>query len=100
MTKRMIVPRALAIALLMSGVLVQAHYGQQSASTGAGDQRSTYTPLGYYELRAFEQSFPETPMHPVFRQASSAKYWAFRGVAYRGFAPASGGVWTTLGPET
>jgi hypothetical protein len=58
-----------------------------------------YSPLGFYDLRAYEQAVPETPGHPAVLRAAAAKYWAYRGVAYRGFT-ASGGVWTSLGPET
>jgi hypothetical protein len=59
----------------------------------------TYSPLGFYDLRAYEQSYPEAPGHPAVLRASLSKYWAYRGVAYRGFT-ASGGVWESLGPES
>jgi len=58
-----------------------------------------YSPLGFYDLRAYEQAYPGEPGSALVLQADSQKYWAFRGVAYRGLTP-SGGAWTSLGPET
>jgi hypothetical protein len=58
-----------------------------------------YSPLGYYDLRAFEQAYPADPQSLVARTAVSNKYWVFRSVARRGGqGPAE--VWTSLGPET
>lgn len=60
-----------------------------------------FSPLGYYDLRAYEQAFPESPLHPLVQQASSVRYWAFRGIAYRGGSGVGqGAIWTSLGPET
>jgi hypothetical protein len=57
-----------------------------------------YSPLGFLDLRAYEQAFPAEPGHPLVTQATLTKYWAYRGIAYRG--PTEGGpIWTTLGPE-
>jgi hypothetical protein len=58
-----------------------------------------YSPLGFLDLRAYEQAYPATVRHPELVRASMQKYWAFRGIAYSGRV-ASGGVWTSLGPET
>ena len=100
MGKTLSASRVVAVLLAALSVTVQGQDGQQSTLAQPVPATEAFTPLGYYELRAFEQAFPETPTNPLFRQASAQKYWAFRGVAYRGFTPASGGVWTTLGPET
>ena len=60
-----------------------------------------YSPLGFYDLRAYEQAFPESPQHPLVRQATALRYWAFRGIAYRGTSGiGQGAIWTSLGPET
>ncbi|HEX7780613.1 MAG TPA: hypothetical protein VF424_15295, partial [Vicinamibacterales bacterium] len=58
-----------------------------------------FSPLGYDNLRAYEQAYPATVRHPELIRASLQKYWVFRGMAYRGRTNA-GGVWTSLGPET
>jgi hypothetical protein len=58
-----------------------------------------YSPLGYYDLRAYEQAYPAAPQSLVARRAVGNKYWAFQAVARRGgLGPAD--VWTSLGPET
>jgi hypothetical protein len=58
-----------------------------------------YSPLGYYDLRAFEQAYPADPQSLVARTAVSHKYWAFRSVTRRGGLGLAD-VWTSLGPET
>ena len=58
-----------------------------------------FSPLGFDDLRAYEQAYPATVRHPELIRASLQKYWVFRGMAYRGRTVA-GGVWTSLGPET
>ena len=58
-----------------------------------------YSPLGFLDLHAYEQAFPATVRHPALVRAARDKYWAFRGIAYRGRTPIDA-VWTSLGPET
>ena len=58
-----------------------------------------FSPLGYLDLLAYQQAYPATVRYPELIRASLQKYWAFRGIAYRG-RTATGGVWTSLGPET
>jgi hypothetical protein len=59
-----------------------------------------YSPLGYDNLRAYEQAFPGTVGHPQVIQASGEKYWAFQQLALRAGGVVGGNVWRTLGPET
>ena len=88
--------------LAFAPLFVIALHAQDSAPPQAARPPAPdgYSPLGFYDLRLFEQSFPETPGHPLFRRAAQTAYWAFRGVAYRNGAQASGSVWATVGPET
>jgi hypothetical protein len=88
----------LAIVLPVICAAAQAQDGPQTPGRVAAPEE--YSPLGFYDLRLFEQSFPETPGHPLFRQAAATKYWAFRGVAYRNGVQPFGSVWATVGPET
>src|SRR5262245_17607324 len=91
LAKALIVLRCLIAAT--SRVLVQ------DASLGPKSKPDKFSPLGFDDLRAYEQAYPGTPGSALVVQASAQKYWAFRGVAYRGLTP-SGNVWTSLGPET
>jgi len=59
-----------------------------------------YSPLGYYELEDHIRSFPGTPGSIEVRRASTARFWAFQGMAYRNGPNPLGAVWTSLGPET
>jgi hypothetical protein len=63
------------------------------------DKAENYSPLGFYELRSWEQSYPAEQGDPRVELATQARYWAFRGIAYRGMTP-GGAVWASLGPET
>ncbi len=59
-----------------------------------------YSPLGYYDLRAYEQSFPGVIGSAEVRAAQAQRFWAFQGLAYRSGANPLEPVWTSLGPET
>ena len=83
--------RVLLAAVVLTAVVVSA---QQDA-----DKRGEYSPLGYYDLRAYEQAYPGVPGSTLVMQATAARYWAYRGIAYRGADPL-GNVWMSLGPET
>jgi hypothetical protein len=79
-----------AVWLLAGGVLAQQ----------ARDLKPEhFSPIGYYDLRAYEQAYPAPVGDPRVTQAAAARYWVFRGVAYRGLSPL-GSAWTSLGPET
>ncbi|MBP8275165.1 MAG: hypothetical protein KAY59_12075, partial [Acidobacteria bacterium] len=60
---------------------------------------SEYSPLGFYDLRAFEQAYPGVPGSASVTAVAAGKYWAYRGIAYRNTDPL-GPVWMSLGPET
>jgi hypothetical protein len=67
--------------------------------TRAQQKPENFSPLGFDDLHAYEQAFPESPGAPLVRQASAAKYWAYRGIAYRGLVQA-GSTWASAGPES
>lgn len=87
--------RFIAVALLSAAASAQVpETGQRPSNTPAD-----FSPLGFYDLRAFEQAYPANPAHPAVRRAAAARYWVFRGVAYRG-SQAEDDAWMSLGPET
>jgi hypothetical protein len=86
--------RVAAILALFAGTILV--YAQQPGPAGKPDK---FSPLGFYDLLAYEQAYPAEVGSPQVRQASSTKYWTFQGVAYRGTA-ASSGAWISLGPLT
>src|SRR5262249_34105781 len=61
------------------------------------DKPENYSPLGFEDLRSYMQAYPGIPRAAAVVRASTARYWVFRGVAYRGTQP-EGGAWTSLGP--
>src|SRR5690349_20974619 len=61
------------------------------------EKPENFSPLGFDDLRAYEQAFPGLPGSVEVARASAARYWVFRGVAYRGTQP-SGAAWASLGP--
>lgn len=73
--------------------------GLGAAQEQAG-KSADYSPLGYYDLRAYEQAYPGIVGSPEVRAAQTQRFWAFRGVAYRTTPDPLGPVWTSLGPET
>jgi len=78
----------MAVVLLCAGAVARVQ---------ERDKPDGFSPLGFEDLRAYEQAYPgEVGSLPVFT-ASSGKYWVFRGVAYRG-SQAQGAAWTSLGP--
>ncbi len=90
------------VALLMA-ILVGAVFGAVLAQ--APDQSPTlkpekYSPLGYYDLEEHIRAFPGTPGSLEVRRAFTARFWAFRGLAYRTGTDPLAPVWTSLGPET
>jgi hypothetical protein len=58
-----------------------------------------FSPLGFYDLLAYEQAYPGEPGSPLVRQSSAEKYWAFQGIALRPGQPSSS-IWTSVGPLT
>jgi hypothetical protein len=98
-----------ALALMLTAGAIEwtrASLAQSSAPTGERPMSErqaltpeNHSPLGFLDLHAYEQAFPATVRHPALVRAASDKYWAFRGIAYRGQTPVDA-VWTSLGPET
>jgi hypothetical protein len=80
--------------LAAAAVAVSAEQDRSSSKT-----ETEYSPLGYYDLRAYEQAYPGVPGSTLVLQAAAGRYWAYRGIAYRGADPL-GNVWMNLGPET
>ena len=85
--------RAIAASLVV--IAAVAVYARQDVKR----EEAEYSPLGYYDLRAYEQAYPGVPGSTIVMQATAGRYWAYRGIAYRGNDPL-GNVWMSLGPET
>jgi hypothetical protein len=90
--------------LLVAACLVtggaRAWMPQAPPASPSAAKPDKFSPLGFLDLRAYEQAYPGAPGSALVLQADASKYWAFRGIAYRGLSPNAGGVWTSLGPET
>src|SRR5687768_4812891 len=70
---------------------------------GAAQEQSSeraFSPLGYYDLRAYEQAYPGVIGSPEVRAAQAQRFWVFKGVAYRAGNDPLEPVWASLGPET
>lgn len=85
---------ALLVAAAATEVLVQ-----QPVSGDRAAKPDKFSPLGFEDLRAYEQAFPGLPGSVEVARASSARYWVFRGIAYRGAQP-GGAAWISLGPSS
>lgn len=72
---------------------------QQPVPGEREEREARFSPLGFEDLRAYEQAFPGLPGSLEVFRASAARYWVFRGVAYRG-TQSSGAVWSSLGPSS
>src|SRR5689334_4556546 len=59
-----------------------------------------FSPLGFFDLLAYEQAYPAAPGSAAAQQANASKYWVFQGQAYRGLAQANTNPWLSLGPLT
>jgi hypothetical protein len=59
-----------------------------------------YSPLGFYDLLAYQQAFPGDAGAALVTQANAQKYWVFQDIAVRGSGPGLVGAWISLGPET
>jgi hypothetical protein len=90
--------RILLVTLLVTAgageVFVQQPAPAPAERAGKPDK---FSPLGFDDLRVFEQAFPGLPGSVEVARASAGRYWVFRGIAYRGTQP-QGAVWTSLGP--
>src|SRR5215471_20346996 len=63
------------------------------------EKPENFSPLGFYDLRAYMQASPAPAGDPRVTAAAAQRYWVFRGVAYRG-QTSIGSTWTSLGPDT
>ncbi len=81
-------------SLLLAAVLAAATLLAQEHEGGR------YSPLGFFDLLAYEQAYPGTVGSPLVREAASQTYWAYQRVAYDAQGQPRGNVWTSLGPET
>jgi hypothetical protein len=84
----------------VAGILMVALAGSLGAAQEQTATRGEYSPLGYYDLRAYEQAYPGIVGSAEVRAAQTQRFWTFRGIAYRSGSEALGPVWTSLGPET
>jgi hypothetical protein len=83
------------IALALSGAV--AHVQQQEPAARL-EKAENFSPLGFEDLRAYQQAFPGTPGTLAVARAAASKYWVFRGIAYRGSMVGEGPAWISLGP--
>src|SRR5262245_19987898 len=88
----------LTLALTMAGAAA-VRVQQPPGPASRAEKIEHYSPLGFEDLRAFQQAYPEIPGSAAVVRAAALKYWVFQGIAYRGSAR-QGAVWTSLGPLT
>ena len=86
---------AIALFLLLTARVVEVRPQQAQER----DKPENYSPLGFEDLRIYQQAYPGSPDSLAVFQAASAKYWVYRGVAYRGTQP-QGNAWISLGPSS
>ncbi|HET7697066.1 MAG TPA: hypothetical protein VFK57_15245 [Vicinamibacterales bacterium] len=91
--------RAVVIVALLVTAGATDSFVQQPAPGQAAEKPDAFSPLGFEDLRAYEQAFPGVPGSVEVARASAARYWVYRGVAYRGAQPA-GTAWISLGPSS
>src|SRR5580698_1561672 len=98
----MIAVRVVVAAVLIGGA-VQARSGRGQIPAPAPVPPRVpeqFSPLGFDGLLSYMQAFPGDPNGLPVRQASSAKYWVFQGIALRAPGQGQASAWTTLGPAT
>ncbi len=81
-------------------IVVTALVGTLGAAQEPVGKPAQHSPLGYDDLRAYEQAYPGVIGSAAVRAAQAQRFWSFRGVAYRSTPDPLGPVWTSLGPET
>jgi hypothetical protein len=94
---------ALAIVILAAGALTWAQMSRAVPRDAPGRSSLTpasYSPLGFYDLLAYEQAYPGMVGSAAVRQADATKYWIYEGVARRGPGPGTQSAWISLGPDT
>src|SRR5262245_43729642 len=91
---------AVALCLLATSAIRAQSPPRDPLPRNDADKPEPFSPLGFLDLLAYEQAYPGVPASAAVIQASTARYWAFRGVALRASGQPEGNVWTTFGPET
>ncbi|HUF48762.1 MAG TPA: hypothetical protein VMM93_13175 [Vicinamibacterales bacterium] len=86
--------------LALWGSVMAAQSPTPSPVTAPPDKPDKFSPLGFYDLRAYEQAFPAAVGDPRVAEAAAGRYWVFQGLAYRGLEAADEWPWVSLGPET
>jgi hypothetical protein len=84
------------VAILVVAAATTASVQQPDPGARA-EKADKFSPLGFDDLRAYEQAFPGLPGSLEVARASTGKYWVFRGVAFRGLQ-AEGAAWESFGP--
>jgi hypothetical protein len=87
----------IAVAALLFLASATAAHVQQPDPPANPQPAETYSPLGFEDLRVYQQTFPGVPGSLAVARAAASKYWVFRGIAYRG-AQREGAAWASLGP--
>ena len=98
-TREGVVPTGMRLVrvLIALSLAVGTLFAQDAQRLPENPQK--FSPLGYYDLRAYEQAYPAPVGDPRVTAAAQQRYWVFRGVAYRG-QTAIGSTWASLGPDT
>src|SRR5258708_3882987 len=84
------------IAVVVSGAI--AHVQQPAPEPAPRLKAEKVSPLGFEDLRAYQQAFRGTPGTLAVAKAAALKYWVFRGIAYRASMAGEGPAWISLGP--
>jgi hypothetical protein len=89
-----------ALATTACVLVAGAQAPPPAAAVTPQEKPERFSPLGFYDLRAYEQAYPAAVGDPRVALAAATKYWVFRGIAYRGLAPSGQAAWASLGPLT
>src|SRR4051812_25911451 len=84
------------VALVGGGAI--GHVQEQAPAPAPRLEAENFSPLGFEDLRAYQQAFPGMPGTLAVANAAALKYWVFRGIAYRGSLAGEGPAWLSLGP--
>ena len=96
-------PFALLTALLMLatvGLAVDQRRRVRTPVPPALAPPPNHSPLGFYDLLAYQQAYPADAGSALVTQANAQKYWVFQDIAVRNGLPGPVGAWISLGPST
>src|SRR6187549_738984 len=96
-------PFAVLVSLLLlatAGLAVDQRRRIRTPAPAVPQAPDTYSPLGFYDLLAYQQAFPGGAGAALVTQANAQKYWVFQDIAVRGPGPGQVGAWISLGPQT